>query len=748
MSSGSIQIKRKDRNDGAGSTFDGIKFTFSPSIKVTQLTGLRVKRTRAAADDPGALSQNIFNDPSKFVFNGSSITLQIGRQEFIAVDFIREVSEEEFQAAATPEMIQFRNVLLGGIGSDLKGAAENEKMKNVVANMSSFNTSGEAKNGLQSLQSGAKPTIDFRNRPTVAQLLPGAGDGSADKVDSLKNELSGLFKKTNMKSSGNLNKSVFAMASTASFFNVLEKHTTMPKSKIRQETEKVLPSTITPKVLNTAREAIADKSAGVTPSSNVIKSVKQEVKQKAQEFNFAGFKLDAQGLIPGASRSGSNALAHGFAKLKGVFNGVVDQITDKVPGVPKGVKVPAGKNIPNLVEGLDEFTGKVSLDTNVGKFIPKGNLTSKIVKPLSPEIVTGSPSSFDGANSARHDFKFIDTDDELFDELVSSPRLNSIRDDAISVLTVGYLGDDRYGPPEKMNAKKLHELKLVEDKEELIRRNRESGNSPERSRELAELTFKFQAARFGIQSHYLCLTDGRIERGRPVNEVRHPERDQYANTGLEFMFVAGPKNQVNPAQHESFEKFMKKIIKIVPGLNVFGDYEILEQSTGPGFDIGALREKLDIDYRIIENPADLENSNLDRKILSIVQPPKNLIPKKVVTELETKVNNTNPSKITKKFERVNPKTGEEIKEEVDAGIAQFGKIMDDINTGKIDIDTNINNAANESFGAAKKGFADLNIKSGFQGLDKNTSQVDGFLSNVKANTTDIAKRIKEGLFNR
>ena len=32
MSSGSIQIKRKDRNDGAGSTFDGIKFTFSPSI--------------------------------------------------------------------------------------------------------------------------------------------------------------------------------------------------------------------------------------------------------------------------------------------------------------------------------------------------------------------------------------------------------------------------------------------------------------------------------------------------------------------------------------------------------------------------------------------------------------------------------------------------------------------------------------------------------------------------------------------
>ena len=90
----------------------------------------------------------------------------------------------------------------------------------------------------------------------------------------------------------------------------------------------------------------------------------------------------------------------------------------------------------------------------------------------------------------------------------------------------------------------------------------------------------------------------------------------------------------------------------------------------------------------------------------------------------------------------NPKTGEEIKQEVDAGIAQFEKVMGDIKTGKIDIDTNINNAANQSFDAAKKGFADLNIKTGFEGFDNNTSQVDGFLSNVKASTTDLAKRIE------
>ena len=59
MSADFIEIKRKDRNDGAGSTFDGIKFTFASNIKVTQLTGLRVKKTRKAADDPGAVPNNI-----------------------------------------------------------------------------------------------------------------------------------------------------------------------------------------------------------------------------------------------------------------------------------------------------------------------------------------------------------------------------------------------------------------------------------------------------------------------------------------------------------------------------------------------------------------------------------------------------------------------------------------------------------------------------------------------------------------
>ena len=70
MSADSIQIKLKDRSDSRGNTFDGVTLNFAPSIKVLEITDIRVKRTRNAADDPGAISHPIFSDPSKFIFNG------------------------------------------------------------------------------------------------------------------------------------------------------------------------------------------------------------------------------------------------------------------------------------------------------------------------------------------------------------------------------------------------------------------------------------------------------------------------------------------------------------------------------------------------------------------------------------------------------------------------------------------------------------------------------------------------------
>ena len=106
------------------------------------------------------------------------------------------------------------------------------------------------------------------------------------------------------------------MASTGSFFNVLKKHTTMSESKIKQETEKVLPSTITTKVLTTAREAISDKSEGKHHLVIIVKSVRQEIKDKSPEFNFAGFSTDINGLIPGVKSFRRKCSCKWFSKVK------------------------------------------------------------------------------------------------------------------------------------------------------------------------------------------------------------------------------------------------------------------------------------------------------------------------------------------------------------------------------------------------------------------------------------------------
>ena len=106
MSEDTIEIKKKDGNDGKGSTFNGVVFTFANNINVLELVEVRTKKTREDADNPNSLSQKVSKE--RFIFNGTSIQLQIGSQEFIAVKFIRQVSEAEFNAKATPQMIEYR----------------------------------------------------------------------------------------------------------------------------------------------------------------------------------------------------------------------------------------------------------------------------------------------------------------------------------------------------------------------------------------------------------------------------------------------------------------------------------------------------------------------------------------------------------------------------------------------------------------------------------------------------------------
>ena len=153
------------------------------------------------------------------------------------------------------------------------------------------------------------------------------------------------------------------------------------------------------------------------------------------EVNFAWLNFDKAGIIPGAGRSGANAFAQGLAKVKGIIGDFLGDVTEKIPGVPKGVKIPEGKTVPNLIEGVQDLTGKLSLNTNVSKFLPKGKLTPNMF-PTNIKKVSSTPTSFNGSQSSNHEFEFCDTSDELLDELANSDRLNSTNEKALTVVVV------------------------------------------------------------------------------------------------------------------------------------------------------------------------------------------------------------------------------------------------------------------------------------------------------------------------
>ena len=95
---------------------------------------------------------------------------------------------------------------------------------------------------------------------------------------------------------------------------------------------------------------------------------------------------------------------------------------------------------------------------------------------------------------------------------------------------------------------------------------------------------------YGIQAHYLILTDGRIQRGRPIDETRNPDTSSFDLTGVQVTIVANTENPVNDEQLASLKKLISKAYKVVPGLNLFGDYEMDQNKLGPAIDMDSLRD--------------------------------------------------------------------------------------------------------------------------------------------------------------
>jgi len=263
----------KSLPDANGRTFDGFVFTFGDADIVKAVTRVRVKYNE------DALSTTTLTNGIDYVFTGNKIELQVSYVFRIFVDFELEITQEQFEAQAPKAFVDLQQQLAGTIGKDMKAAAANFKAEDFALNGSPFNNPGEIKNGLKGLFGGSKPIKDGikKLRPTIMQL--GAGDGSADKTSSQLSNIQTLTGKLGM-STKNLNKVVISQGSPAGTLKIFNKHLSANKSKIREFALNTRSNNLSTKVLSRLQKAVDNEDEGISPSSNAVKSVISEVKDK------------------------------------------------------------------------------------------------------------------------------------------------------------------------------------------------------------------------------------------------------------------------------------------------------------------------------------------------------------------------------------------------------------------------------------------------------------------------------------
>lgn len=720
-----INMKAGDKPRGANenSTFNGTVLTIGRPEVIAKITDIRVAKSQT--DDKNAFATNnltsIFNDLSQYTYNGSIISLKSFHQR-IRIEYEKpEVTQAEFEAAASPEMLAFQQKMIADIGGPMRASASTLNVQEITGNASPFNVLGATFGGFKGLQEGSKPTANFTKRVRIAKMEPGAADGSGDATSSQTSNLTTLFKKTNL-STNNLNKVVFTQGSVNAIMDELKVRTSANSSKIKETAQSVLPTNLSTKILEQATTAIDDKDAGITVESKMTKEVQTEVKTKLREAQNAGIDLDPNALIPGAGRSGSNAFANLLGKVKGIKAQFPPSVKNLMKGLPDGVIPPKlNTKIPNIIEGVDPITGKLSLDTNTNKLIQKGSLTPN----MSPSNISNlgfNKSTWAGYNTPKtYKFEFVDTSDELETEFSNSSRMKTGTNNQVVAFIVGWT-DKIWGPPEKVNASSIHEISKTNDLQNLI--------DSEKNIKSALVKINAKPKIYGIQAHYLILTDGRIQRGRPIDETRNPDTSSFDLTGVQVTIVANTENPVNDEQLASLKKLISKAYKVVPGLNLFGDYEMDQNKLGPAIDMDSLRDVYG-KANSITNPEEGGNGP-SRKEMVFTKPS--------VIAQGSKTKSVEPfsfSKIQKDFEKIDLATGKELppdaQKDLDAGLKAF----DDLKKGKIDIDKGISQAINDPKNSAAKLQGDAIIGKLTGGFDKNKISVDSIAK--KLDTSNLKK---------
>ena len=209
---------------------------------------------------------------------------------------------------------------------------------------------------------------------------------------------------------------------------------------------------------------------------------------------------------------------------------------------------------------------------------------------------------------------------------------------------------------------------------------------------------------------------------------------------LQFVvLIAGEKNPVTPQQAAAVDHVISAAMIVMPQIYALGVNETDPDYVGPGIDISAIRAKYN--KIVADGLATFDPGNKTREELAVVKSPEFV--KTVPTKLND-IEKINPSKVTKEFESIDETTGLKKPVNIDEATAEMKTALEDIKSGKVDVQGNLAAAQTKGRGEAAKILGDKNANALFDKLDGSMGNVDGLIKGLNiSKIDDLTSNIKD-----
>ena len=473
--------------------------------------------------------------------------------------------------------------------------------------------------GFKAVQNFAQPFKNLTDRPMLAKSTANTGTGLTEVSSQLT--------------------AVSAIAGKTVNNGVLKKATTQmnPKAMLKI-CEKFFPR-VNPVTLRKSVSAAALNPTTVVttlapenePKAKANKIVEKTYKEKISALNNCGSNLDPNSLLGGIGRSKQNAFAHLVGKAKSVIQNP-SSLGDVLADLKTNNITTSSATFQNLIKNSQ---------TNIRSNLTKGDATSNNIKPTTVFDITTANERFAGFNTpANYIFTTISSPEELYLELANSNRSKTQSNEAIRTLIVGWTAH-LDGPPEKVNAAKIHELSKKFDERYLANEAYTTNVDLDglTINEKALQTIAKKPIKYGIQPHYVLLRNGDIQRGRPIDETRNGDYAKFSLSGLKVAFVATRNKPVNDRQFAAFDILINQWFKVFPGGEIMSDYEIDNDYEGPGFNV---KDRVNAKYKrqfIIDDPQSYDE--MPSKIAQCITRPKKLAKPSTAGPQVKDINNVN-----------------------------------------------------------------------------------------------------------